>query len=126
MEYKMTIIRKCLFLFVLLSLISTLSYGQNAELQKLKKIFDEGEYRHINATIMSINIVDKTMIVAEKFVKLVTYTDEDGITQYQTKLLDSTGKELTLYDFKIRDRVIVEGVETSDHTIISNGITKVQ
>ncbi|MFK5954622.1 MAG: hypothetical protein QM498_16335 [Desulfobacterium sp.] len=122
----MTIIRKCLFLFVLFSLISTVSYGQNAALQQSEKVFDEGKYRHIDASIMSINIADKTMIIAERLVKIVTYMDEDGVTQHQTRLLDSTGKKLTLYDFKIRDRVVVEGVEMSDHTIISSSIIKTQ
>ncbi len=122
----MTIIRKCLFLFVLFSIVSTVSYGQNAALQQSENFFDEGDYRHLDASIMSINITDKMLIVAEKIVKLAIYVDDDGVVQNQTMLLDSTGKELTIYDFKIRDRVIVEGVEMSDHTIIASSIIKIQ
>lgn len=116
---------KQIFCVALVSLLLTSTFALGEE-RDLNKIFGQGSYTRHNAKIMAIDTGENVMIIAEKTVKWLQYVDQNGVTQYQTQLLSSSGKELSITDFKIKDRVIVQGVKLPDGTIIASDITKTE
>lgn len=112
----------CVALVALL-LTSTFALGEESD---LSEIFKQGSYARHNAKIMAIDVGENIMIIAEKTVKWLQYVDQNGVTQYQTQLLSASGKELSIADFKVKDRVIVQGVKLPDGTIVASDITKTE
>jgi len=101
-------------------------YSQNIARNDAHKIFNQGVYRKLNARIMSIDLASNVMIVAEKNIKLPTFSDKKGRTQYLTQFIGSSGQAMRPNDFKVRDRVIVEGVKLPDGSVVASSIKKVK
>jgi len=108
----------CIFLY------GTVVFGQNNILNRqLDDFVQDGGGFVLNAGIMSVDVNHNMMIVAEKIIKLKVAVDEKGYRQYQTIFIDSSGKHISIGDFKPRMNVIVDGTELPNDTIIADRIT---
>lgn len=75
-----------------------------------------------DARIMEIDLSNSLIIVAEKAIKVPTYIDQAGQTQYMVNLVNDNGNKLVISDFKIGDHVIVEGYKTSPDELTANSL----
>jgi len=75
----------------------------------------------IDASIMEMDLRNNVIVVAEKFIKIPTYKDENGVTRYKVNLINDRGDKLVIADFKPGESVIVEGyrLATGERTAVS-------
>ena len=115
---KIAILVLLVFLF-----FGSVVFGQNDILNHHSKRFEQEGNFVLDASVMSVDANHGIMIVAEKTIKLRTDVDKEGYRYYKTIFIDSSGKHVSIADFKPRMDVIVDGTELPDGTIMADQIT---
>lgn len=72
------------------------------------------------ATIMEINQGDHNIVVAEKIILITEYSYLNE--RQRTKLIDNHGNPIEISDLEIGQRVIVDGIELPDKTLVGEQI----
>lgn len=76
----------------------------------------------LTAPIMEINLVNDSMVVAEKKIQLLS-TVKDGAKMWITVFLDENGNRISFNNFRKRDRVRIKGVRAGFGSINAQEIT---
>lgn len=110
-------------ILLLMLLLGGVAYAQN----NFESTHQRGE-EHIgnfflDASVMLIDKMHDTMIVAEKVITLRVNRNKKGDNRYDTVFVNSTGVRISIDEFKPFVRVVVEGDELTDGKIIADKIT---
>lgn len=99
-------------------------YAQTAESEPFSGLVIESEEAtpfHLVATIMEINKGYRpNIVVAEKIILIMEYSYLNEIQQ--TEMMDKYGNTIDISDLKIGQRVIVDGLELPDKTLVGEQI----
>ena len=112
--------------FVFILFFNSVVLGQGPQGFQFEEAMTKGTHISIsNARIMQINIADNKMIIAEKELVLPIYRDKKGHIHYQTQFRGVDAKKIAIGDFKLGDRVNVDGVWLPRGIFVANSITLV-
>ncbi len=77
---------------------------------------------NITAKIMEIDLDQDSMVIAEKNIQLLS-TMQGTNKIWRTVFMDAEGRTISAQDFKVRDKVRLEGLQAGSGTITALSIT---
>jgi len=108
--------------FFLVSVSSTYAEEPFSMAKELASITYEESPFPLRATVMEIDLENNSIIVAEKYIHLLS-SIQNGEKKWVTRFLDADYQSISPETLQIRDRVIVEGRLTENGTLEAVGIT---